>query len=258
MTEWYKKGVEGVQDVKDYEEDRVSRASGIFRLWLPPGGSCEFTFLDSEGFFFKEHNFYHRGSWLNWETCVQDIGEEDCPFCESGIRTYYECVFTVIDHSSYESKKTPGKVITNSKKLLVLRSTARKKILRKKDQLEGDLTYARFSSHRDDAKECSTGEDFDMVRRLTKAEVMAMAPTEYMGQAITPEAWITPYDYPKIFEPKRSAALSRIIGRVAPVGSGDQASMGGSTTQDNAKQDDTQKDTTPSVPAPSVQDLINQ
>lgn len=247
-TDWYKRGAEGVEDVKDYEEERAQRASGVYRLWLPAGGSTTFTFLDTEGFFFKEHNYYHRGSWLNWETCIQDIGEEDCPFCEHGVRTYYECVFTVVDHAVYESKKTPGKMITNTKKLLVLRSTARKKILRKKDQLEGILTYAKFSSHRDDRKECSTGEDFEFLERLTKEQVMAMAPTEWMGQAITPETWIQPFDYPKLFVPKTAAQLGRILGKVEPAGSGDQPSMGrgeeGSTTEDSA--------------APSVQDLINQ
>ena len=248
MTEWYKRGEEGIEDVKDYEEDRASRASGVFRLWLPAGGSTTFTFLDTEGFFFKEHNYYHKGSWLNWETCIQDIGEEDCPFCEAAVRTYYECVFTVIDHARYESKKTPGKIITNTKKLLVLRSTARKKILRKKDQLEGDLTFAKFSSHRDDAKECSTGEDFEFIERLTRDQVLAMAPTEFMGQAITAESWIQPYDYPKLFAPKRAEALNRILGRVT-TGSKDQPSMG-STTQEAAAGDN--KD------APSVQDLINQ
>lgn len=248
---WYKKGEEGIEDVKDYEDERASRSSGVFRLWLPAGGSTTFTFLDSEGFFFKEHNYYHRGSWLNWETCLQDIGQEDCPFCDGGIRTYYECVFTVVDHARYESKKTPGRIITNTKKLLVLRSTARKKILRKKDQLQGDLRYATFSSNRDDAKECSTGEDFEFIERKTKDQVLAMAPTEWMGQAITSESWIQPFDYPKLFQPKTAAVLSRIIGRVQPVGSEVQPSMGSESDSAPETEDEDRA-------APSVQDLINK
>ena len=254
MTEWYKKGSDGEQDVKDYEEDRASRASGVFRLWIPAGGSTQFTFLDTEGFFFKEHNYYHRGSWLNWETCIQDIGNEECPFCEDGVRVYYECVFSVIDHARYESKKQPGKIITNTKKLLVLRSTARKKVLRKKDQLEGDLTFARFSTHRDDRKECSTGEDFEFIQKYTKEEVMAMAPAEYMGQAITPEAWIQPFDYPKLFAPRSAESLRRILGRVGPIGSNDQPSMGAPDTKDP----EPKTDGASTGSAPSVQSLINQ
>lgn len=250
-TDWYKRGQEGQEDVADYEEERQKAASGVYRLWIPAGGSTTFTFLDSEGFFFKEHNYFSKGSWLNWETCIQDIGEEECPFCEDGVRIYYECVFTVIDHARWESKKTPGKIITNTKKLLVLRSTARKKILRKKEQLEANLTYAKFSTHRDDRKECSTGEDFEFIERLTKEQVMAMAPSEYMGQAITPEAWIQPFDYPKLFQPKTYAQLKRVLGRVEPVGSGDQPSM-------SSGESNTSLPNQSSSDAPSVQELINK
>ena len=249
---WYQKGTEGAEAVKDFEDDRASKFGGAYRLWIPAGASTEFTFLDTEGFFFKEHNYYHNRSWMNWETCLQDIGEEDCPFCEAGIRVYYECVFSVIDHAEYESKKNPGRIIKNTKKLLVLRSTARKKILRKRDQHNGDLQFVRMSTHRDDSKECSTGEDFEVIKTQTKAEVMAYAPTEFMGQAITPESWIEPFEYVKLFAPKKAVQLERIIGRVSPAGSGDAPSRG-ATTEDNAKPS-TEGD---GKGAPSVHSLIN-
>lgn len=236
---WYQKGEEGQKAVKDFEDDRASKIGGAYRLWIPPGGSAEFTFLDTEGFFFKEHNYYHQKSWMNWETCIQDIGEEDCPFCDAGIRVYYECVFSIVDHSEFESKKNPGKIISNTKKLLVLRSTARKKILRKRDQQDGNLKYVRMSTHRDDSKECSTGEDFEIIQRYTKEEMMAMAPTEFMGQAITPESWLEPFDYIKIFQPKTAAQLERIIGRVAPTGGGDGPSRSASDSGDKGNSKDT-------------------
>jgi hypothetical protein len=251
---WYSKGEEGKQAVSDFEDERASKLGGAYRLWIPAGGSTQFTFLDTEGFFFKEHNYFHNRSWMNWETCLQDIGEEDCPFCEAGIRVYYECVFSVIDHAEYESKKNPGKIIRNTKKLLVLRSTARKKILRKRDQQEGDLRYVRMSTNRDDSKECSTGEDFEIVKSQTKAEVLAYAPTEYMGQAITPEAWIEPFDYIKLFQPKKAAALERIIGRVSPVGAGDGPSKGASGDEKEGSKPATSGN---DKGAPSVHSLIN-
>jgi hypothetical protein len=110
-----------------------------------------------------------------------------------------------------------------------------------------------MSTHRDDAKECSTGEDFEVIKVQTKAEVMAMAPTEYMGKAITPEAWLEPFDYVKIFAPKTAAQLDRILGRVAPVGSGDAPSRG-LPSDDNEKGND---EPTSSKGAPSVHSLIN-
>lgn len=251
---WYQKGEEGQKSVNDFEEDRQSKMGGAYRLWIPPGGSTQFTFLDTEGFFFKEHNYFHNKSWMNWETCIQDIGEEDCPFCEAGIRVYYECVFTIIDHAQYESKKQPGKIISNTKKLLVLRSTARKKILRKRDQQDGDLTYVTMQTNRDDAKECSTGEDFEVIKRATREEIAAMAPTEWMGKAIAPEVWMEPFDYIKIFNPKRAAQLDRIIGRVAPAGSGDAPSRGGDQSTTEEKKAATEKG---AGGAPSVSSLIN-
>jgi hypothetical protein len=251
---WYSKGQEGAEAVKDFEEDRASKFGGAYRLWIPAGGSTEFTFLDTEGFFFKEHNYYANKSWMNWETCLQDIGEEDCPFCEADVRVYYECVFSVVDHAEYESKKTPGRIIKNTKKLLVLRSTARKKILRKRDQLQGNLQYVRMSTHRDDSKECSTGEDFEVIKQQTREEVLAYAPTEWMGQAITPEAWIEPFDYVKLFKPKKAEQLERILGRVAPAGRGDAPSRGGDQTEDGPASND---QPTSGRPAPSVQSLIN-
>ena len=250
---WYQKGEEGKQAVKDFEEERASRIGGAYRLWIPAGGSTEFTFLDTEGFFFKEYNYFHNKSWMNWETCIQDIGEEDCPFCDEGIRVYYECVFSVIDHAQYESKKTPGKIIQNTKKLLVLRSTARKKILRKRDQQGGSLLYTRMSTHRDDSKECSTGEDFEIIKTQTKEEVMSFAPVEYMGKAITPDAWIEPFEYIKLFNPKSAAQLSRILGRVAPAGSGDGPSRSATPPQPAADGDNKKEDGS----APSVHSLIN-
>jgi hypothetical protein len=251
---WFSQGQEGEERAKQDEEDRARKA-GAFRLWLPPGGSTEFTFLDTEGFFFREHNFYHNKSWMNWETCIQDIGEEDCPFCEAGVKYFYECVFTVIDHAEYVSKRTQ-KVVKDTKKLLVLRSTARKKVLRKKDQQDGDLTYCRFSVNRDSAQECSTGEDFDFIHRATREDVLRYAPTEYMGKAITASEWIKPFDYMAIFQPKKAEQLRRILGKVPePTGAGDSPNFR-SDTQRNGTSGQQQEDAVGGGDKPSVQSLI--
>jgi hypothetical protein len=258
---WYQTGNEGEKAIKNYEEDRANSAAGIFRLWLPPGGSTQFTFLDSAGFYFKEHNYYHNRSWLNWETCIQDIPEfPDCPFCEAGVRVYYECVFTIIDHSQWESKKKPGTIIKDTKKLLVLRSTARKKVLRKMESMGGDLTGVRMSTNRDDAKECSTGEDFEIIRfedgreRYSREELMAFAPAEYAGKPVDPAEWIKPFDYKEIFAPRSAEALSRILGRIPAAGAGDAPSRSASSNNSNTEGS---KPTGDGKSAPSVNSLIN-
>lgn len=252
---WFSQGEEGEERAKLDEEDRARKA-GAFRMWLPAGGSTDLTFLDTEGFFFREHNYYHNKSWMNWETCIQDIGEEDCPFCEAGVKYYYECVFTVIDHAVYTSKRTQ-KEVTNTKKLLVLRSTARKKVLRKKDQNDGDLTFCQFSVHRDSAQECSTGEDFDFIKRATREEVLRYAPTEYMGKAITASEWIKPFDYMAIFMPKKADQLRRLLGTVPePTGAGDSPNFRSSTSTANPSTDAPNKEPVGGGDKPSVSSLL--
>lgn len=44
IMSWYQKGSEGAAAVKDFEEDRASKLGGAYRLWIPAGGSTEFTF----------------------------------------------------------------------------------------------------------------------------------------------------------------------------------------------------------------------
>ena len=243
-SSWFQQGAEGAQRANEDEEDR-QRKSGAYRLWLPAGGSTNITFLDTEGFFFREHNFFANGSWQNWETCIQDIGEEDCPFCEAGVKYYYECVFTIIDHAEYVSKKTQ-KLVKDTKKLLVLRSTARKKVLRKKEAQGGDLTFCQFSVNRDTAQECSTGEDFEFIKRATREEVLRYAPTEYMGRAIAADEWIKPFDYVALFQPKKAEQLRRMLGRVSQPadGGGNQPALGSRT---EASQDPVGSGDRPSV-----------
>lgn len=217
---WYEEGEAGQEKAKADDEERKRRASGIFRFWLPVDKSAQFTFLDSRGFFFKEHQLYLNGSWQNYETCIQDIGEEDCPPCEAGLKYSYVCVFSIIDHSEYVSKSTKKRV-KDTKKLLVLKATARNKILKQKERRDGDLTFCRYEATRFADKECSTGEDFEFIKRASLEEIKAMAPTEYLGKPITPEEWMKPFDYPKLFEPKPAAELRKIIGMHQPVGGED-------------------------------------
>ena len=98
---------------------------------------------------------YLNGSWLNWETCIQDIGEEDCPLCDAGMSPSYVCVFTVIDHSEFTTKK--GVLVKDQIRLLVLKTSARAKMWRQKSRRDGNLVGCRYESTRHTAKECNTG-----------------------------------------------------------------------------------------------------
>ena len=63
---WYKKGDEG--KARSVEEEAAAKARAQAsqnpsrnRFWLAPNKSAKVTFLDSEGFFFREHQLYLNG-----------------------------------------------------------------------------------------------------------------------------------------------------------------------------------------------------
>jgi len=213
---WYKKGDEG--KARSVEEEAAAKARAQAsqnpsrnRFWLAPNKSAKVTFLDSEGFFFREHQLYLNGSWLNWETCLSDLGEE-CPPCEDGRKYAYVAAFTIIDHSTYKDKK--GNDVKARKKIIVLKAGARNKVLKQKERRDGDLRYCMFEISRFTEKECSTGEDFEFVGRVNPEELKELCPP-----GTDPDEWLRPFNYEEIFKPKTPAELRKALGIADPVGS---------------------------------------
>lgn len=211
---WYNEGEKGAQKAKDEDSNRQKNFDSPFRFWLAPEKSTKFVFLDTDGFFFKEHNLNLNGHWRNWETCISDLGEEECPICEQGFKYSYVAVFSIIDLTKYKDKQ--GNQVKASKKLLVLKTTARNKILKQKERREGNLTGCVFETTRYNQKECSTGEDFEYLKRVPVEDLKEMAP-----QGVDAEEFVRPFDYIKLFNPKTAVELRRVIGAAPPVGSED-------------------------------------
>lgn len=208
---WFKTGNEGFERNQKLQEEQ-SQQYGPMRFWLKPGNSAKLTFLDTEGFYFNEHNLKLNGKWGNYYTCLKDFSE--CPLCESGDRSGYVCAYTVIDHSEYETKS--GKKIKNQKKLLIVRPAVINKLARRRETLEGNLQYGLFLFSRDGQQECSTGEDIEFIKRLEKKDILKFKPAD--GK-MSDEEWLAPFDYMKLFAPKSVDELRRISGQAAPVGS---------------------------------------
>lgn len=212
---WYKTGDEGAEHAKQEDERRQAQFSDkVQRFWLAPDKSTKILFLDSKGFYFREHQLNINNSWLNWETCISDIGEDDCPICESGYKYSYVCAFSIIDLSKYKDKR--GNMVTARKKLLILKSTARNKILKRKEKLENDLTGCVFEVTRYNEKEANTGEDFEFLRRVDLEEAKELCP-----QGEDAKDFITPYNYMELFKPKSAEELRKVIGAAPPVGAED-------------------------------------
>jgi len=219
MTEkqWFKTGDEGLKRSQELAEER--ERNQVNRLWLPVGKGAKITFLDSEGFFFSEHQIKLNGSWRNWFTCRSEFSE--CPLCESGDRPSYVCAYTIIDHSKYTSKKT-GKEVANVKKLAVFKSTVHNMWARRKSQdCDGDMTYCLFNIHRDKAEHTATGEDVQFVKRLSQAEVLRFKPA-----GMSDEEWMSPYDYMELFKPQSVDYLRNVVNMAPPIGADDQPSGG--------------------------------
>lgn len=212
QAQWFKTGNDGLEQAHKIQEELASQY-GPMRFWIKPGTSAKLTFLDTEGFYFNEHNLKQDGKWGNYYTCLKDFSE--CPLCDAGERAGYVCAYTVLDHSEYTSQKT-GKVIKNQKKLLVVRPAVMNKLARRRESLEGNLTYGLFMFSRDKKEECNTGEDIEFVKRLDASQVLKFKP---QGANISDEEFLAPFDYLKLFAPKSVDELRKIAGSAAPVGS---------------------------------------
>lgn len=222
---WYKQGKEGEEQAEEEDKNRPTGDGDPkrYRFWLAPGKNTKVTFLDGEGFFFREHQYYKNGSWLNWETCISDIGEdEECPPCEEGNKYSYVAAFTVIDHTKFKTRR--GAEVTARKRLIVFKSTARNKVLKQKERREGNLKGCMFELSRFTDKECSTGEDFEFLERIDVEELKTLAPEGANAEETKKKAedFVKPFDYAEIFKPKSAAELRVALGVAAPVGSEDQ------------------------------------
>jgi len=209
---WYKKGDEGYQALREREEHEAEeRSRRVFRVWLREGEKGKFTFLDNDGFFYKEHNLKLRGKWGNFFTCPGDYTE--CPLCDSGERASSVAAFTVIDHRPYEVKHGPdkGKIRKNVKKLLVVKRGALHKLMDRRQKLgEKGLLYGVFEFARFSATECNTGEQFDFLgKRFSPDKLKTLAP-----KGADPDEWIKPFDYFELLAPRSVEELRKVVGQV--------------------------------------------
>lgn len=217
-NEWFQKGEEGLDTARRIQEERASQY-GPHRFWLKPGNSAKVTFLDTEGFYFNEHELQINGKWGNFFTCMKDFSE--CALCDGGHKSGYVCAYTVIDHSEYETK-TGGKV-KNQKKLMIVRPAVMNKLARRRETLDGDLTYGLFLFSRDSKDECRTGEDIEYIKRLNPKDIVKFKPKDSKD---TDEEFLKPFDYMELFKPKPVEELRKIAGQAPPVGSDDYSTGG--------------------------------
>lgn len=223
MGKWFKQGKDGKAESqkKDAVAKARAEARGPQRFWLKNDMDAKVTFLDTPAFFFSEHNLELQGKYFNFFTCITDY--DVCPPCEDGKAPSWVVVGTVIDHSVYT--KDDGTVIRDQKKLFVAKGQARQNLLKQIERRENDIKYSHYFISRGSGKqECGTGENFDFEKKLTKANLEKYIKArwdkdnkKYTDKEV--EEFLTPYNYEKLFAPKTTEELRKIVGGAPPVGS---------------------------------------
>lgn len=230
---WASAGFGGTQK----EEQRLATLYGPNRVWLKPGTSQEWVFIDDEPLCFHEHNPKINGDWKNWMTCLQNISDDGVPCCEIlGAKTrYYVGYFTVVDLSKWTDKK--GNVHQYEIKLLPAKLKTLKKLQRKK-QDKGTLIGAMYKVTRETDQSPACGDDFEYLREadLSKlfdlvnykgkklAEHFAKADSDPVVQHMLKQTFnlrlgddnkvlpkISPFNYYSLFEPKSAKEVRSML-----------------------------------------------
>lgn len=205
---WYKKGQEGAEAAKAHDKEIEKIMSVPRRFWMKPDTSKVIVFLDNDGFFFREHTLLRNGKWNTHITCLNDVPdiEEECPidFLPDSTPSYV-CAFTIIDIGTYKSSRG-GDPIINPKQLIILKSTARGKVLKQKERRDGNLTFCKFEVSRYGTKDVSTGSDFEFQERLTREQMIILVP-----KGKDPEKYLTPVKYEEAFAPMAVPDINRLL-----------------------------------------------
>ena len=213
---WYKTGDKGWAKAKEEDEAAKKRREEgkdprKNRFWLENDSAAKITWLDTPSFFLHEHNLKVDGRWGCFETCLKDF--DTCPICEAGMNSSYIVVGTIISHKVWEDRA--GNRHANEKILFVAKGRARQRLLRQIGLRDGDLTGCVYEMARGSgATECSSGEDFEFIGRLSKAKLKKLCPK---GEDV--KEFLKPLNYEEIFAPKSAKELRKIVGGEEPVGS---------------------------------------
>lgn len=200
---WYYTGDEGFAHKRQEDAARKLRQEkGIRRFWMKPGVDPKrIVFLDSQGWYIKEHNLKIGGKWGNFVTCIEDF-TGDCKVCDKGSYPSYTAYYSIIDTSEY-TRQNDGKVIKNQKVLLPAKNTAIYVIedLKKK---YGNLTGMVFDVKRYTKDDPGCGVSFTPVEKNGKAVRVNVA------QQLKNAELAVPYDYSKVLAAPTDAEFAAL------------------------------------------------
>lgn len=202
-SDWLLRGPAGEQKAAEIKK-QYSEGRGPDRLYLKTGSHATLVFLDNDGAFFWEHQLKVDDNWRNWFTCLRDF--TDCPICSrTESKRYYVAAYTVLNLTGY--KKRDGTQVQGVKQLLMVKSAQFDKLASKRQSAGGDLTMGCFKFARFADKESTIGSDWDFIKKVDPSQLEKYKPAE-----ISMEEWLKPFDYAKLFAPKKNEDICKALG----------------------------------------------
>lgn len=180
---------EASENQKQRRDLEQSEYGKMFRYYLDRGAEGQITFvdgnLDENGYFNPprawEHQVWKAVNGKNrpyYYLCPQQNQPSAgyiCPLCANGNSARFNAYMTIVDHSAHESKKEKGKVIQNTRKLLVAPAAVMDKQLVKLAQHLNGLAGQRFNVSRgENEKSSRIGDLYIPIEKKPIAELQKM------------------------------------------------------------------------------------
>jgi len=211
--EGFDRGASGFQKAKKKQQrqqeeyDRKKNTPYDFRI--KPGEEAEVVILDDkEPFFISLHKVKNaQGRWED-AVCIADTGVA-CPLCSStGKEGSYCMILTVLDKRPYKIQNGPnaGKVIKNSRKLMMVKGRNLPKFERQYKRTKGNWRGLRVHCSRAGDKEAAIGEDLEFLGTVKEAVL------KKYGENSVPAVYEDIFEIP---EPKELAARYKLSSSVS-------------------------------------------
>lgn len=212
----------GAFDRVDSEKKRwEAEKNKPWEISVPIGGTLDVYILD-EG---EPHAGYQHdiGGGPNQRAksypCLQDTGEP-CPLCASeGKAGYYILHYTAV--APKETYEKDGKTVTRrfQKKLFPIKIKMMEKYKREFIKQGGSMRGVKLRLIRDSKMDPKTGNDFEVLGKLTEAQMRKFANGDFQGadketrDRIKRADLMKPFDYDKVFPVIDAKTLAQIAGK---------------------------------------------
>lgn len=177
MGNWYSTGHDGEQ-VKA-EEKRAESRYGPRRVWMKPGESKNYVFIDDQPFSFQEFQFFKDGSWQNWVTSPGPESPVYATLVKELGDSYLVGMYTVVQCTPYtdkENKEHNYALEVFPSKGKTIREKMKLKAASLKDKI---VTILRVGE-----KTVNHGDDFTPVKEVTDPDAL-FAKVNYKGKLLS-------------------------------------------------------------------------